>query len=439
MSTGPAIKPGAARLALLHIAADVLRAIECAGAAGLRAHALVIELQTRGASIEHCVAFVGALTTRGHVRNDADDVYRLTASGAAFLAALTRLPARPACLAPCPEDWRPVFSPWRHGGWYVENVVYPSRAIGCVSRTYPDRRWRIACDPRCSDLGAEGDFTFPTRDAAARAEYQLAAAEQAWGHCGADPAGYLARLLAPPAARRTRATGDSREQEGARQDSRRATPPSCGQAVPHQPRATAPYALPARVSADWLGHEKRGFVPTARQQLVMDAVAAALQAGLSAASEVADHVAASLGVDAAVRAVNTLCVEGGDFAYDCHLAERALEVRQRHEAMSTVSAELGLRSGDRLGALVFADGKLAANATVTCISADGSSIGISAARGNRRIAIDTDALSLQAAIDRARDLNKRADGYPQFLAARSSRTAARPDRRADPRQQTLFA
>ena len=67
-------------------------------------------------------------------------------------------------------DWSPVYSPWRHGGWYVSNVCYPSGAVGCVSRNYPDRKWRIACDSR------DGDHTYASRDAAARAERDLIAA-----------------------------------------------------------------------------------------------------------------------------------------------------------------------------------------------------------------------------------------------------------------------
>ena len=63
--------------------------------------------------------------------------------------------------------FKPEFSPWRHGGWYVDNVRYPSGACGCVSRNYPDRKWRIACDNR------PGDHTYPNREAAARAEYEI--------------------------------------------------------------------------------------------------------------------------------------------------------------------------------------------------------------------------------------------------------------------------
>lgn len=68
-----------------------------------------------------------------------------------------------------------AFSRWRHGGWYVHTVRYPSGACGCVSNNYADHKWRIVCDDRRIgiDLGAPGDFTFPTRNAAADAEQQL--------------------------------------------------------------------------------------------------------------------------------------------------------------------------------------------------------------------------------------------------------------------------
>lgn len=60
------------------------------------------------------------------------------------------------------------YSHWRHGGWYT-NVHYPSGACGCVSRNYPDGKWRIVCDPR----PFEKRPTFPNRDAAAQGELDL--------------------------------------------------------------------------------------------------------------------------------------------------------------------------------------------------------------------------------------------------------------------------
>ena len=67
------------------------------------------------------------------------------------------------------------YSKWRHGGWYVLTVRYPSGACGCVSRNYADGKWRIVCDDRRvgMELGDPGDFTFASRDAAADAEQVL--------------------------------------------------------------------------------------------------------------------------------------------------------------------------------------------------------------------------------------------------------------------------
>jgi hypothetical protein len=61
------------------------------------------------------------------------------------------------------------YSAWRHGGWYIENVRYPSGAKGCVSRNYEDHKWRIVCDPR----GLDASPTFKSRDEAALAEWHL--------------------------------------------------------------------------------------------------------------------------------------------------------------------------------------------------------------------------------------------------------------------------
>lgn len=73
----------------------------------------------------------------------------------------------------------PEYEPWRHGGWYT-NVRHVSGACGCVSRNFADRKWRIVCDPREGAFpGGPNDHTYPSRDAAARAEYLLAAAATA--------------------------------------------------------------------------------------------------------------------------------------------------------------------------------------------------------------------------------------------------------------------
>ncbi|MPQ69439.1 hypothetical protein [Pseudomonas sp. MWU12-2323] len=68
------------------------------------------------------------------------------------------------------SNWIPTYSPWRDGGWYVTNISHDSGGMGCVSNNYPDKKWRIVCDERRGSLGGPGDFTFRTRDAAAKGE-----------------------------------------------------------------------------------------------------------------------------------------------------------------------------------------------------------------------------------------------------------------------------
>lgn len=71
------------------------------------------------------------------------------------------------------DTWAPMFSQWRHGGFYVNNVRYPSGSIGCVSNNFVDGQWRIVCDERRNNLNEPGDFTFQSREDAARAERDL--------------------------------------------------------------------------------------------------------------------------------------------------------------------------------------------------------------------------------------------------------------------------
>lgn len=85
-----------------------------------------------------------------------------------FTAAQNELHRRMRHDAP-DDEWIPEYEEWRHGGWYVTNLRYPSGACGCVSRNFTDRRWRIVCHP----LPFDEQPTYPSRDAAARAERSL--------------------------------------------------------------------------------------------------------------------------------------------------------------------------------------------------------------------------------------------------------------------------
>ena len=59
------------------------------------------------------------------------------------------------------------YSRWRHGGWYVHDVRYPSGACGCVSNNlYADKKWHIVGAPHAT-------VGFSTRHDAALAEWYM--------------------------------------------------------------------------------------------------------------------------------------------------------------------------------------------------------------------------------------------------------------------------
>lgn len=66
--------------------------------------------------------------------------------------------------------WQPAYARRSDGDWQVTNLRYPGGGTARVSNRYPDRKWRIVNDKRRTAINAPGDFTYPTRDAAARAE-----------------------------------------------------------------------------------------------------------------------------------------------------------------------------------------------------------------------------------------------------------------------------
>ena len=93
------------------------------------------------------------------------------------------------------------------------------------------------------------------------------------------------------------------------------------------------YELPPEKGAEqqgdesWLAARSPSFKPTSRQQLLMDAVAKALDDGAFHNTDINEHVAKTLGVTTEQRARNSLNVQGGDFGYDVYNARHAVEGR----------------------------------------------------------------------------------------------------------------
>ena len=67
--------------------------------------------------------------------------------------------------------WKPTYSRWRHGGYYVDNLYYPSGAVGCIvsARYTHDGLFHLACDPRPVDQRVG----YRTREEAAYAEREM--------------------------------------------------------------------------------------------------------------------------------------------------------------------------------------------------------------------------------------------------------------------------
>lgn len=158
----------------------VLDAIDRRGTAGATEKGLRAELSSFGATSRMLGQFLDLGGKRGMLALS-DKVVTLTEAGATLRAQLTQRVSEPVQELECPSGWTPIYGRWRHGGFYVFNTEYPTGGSGCLSRNYVDKKWRIVCDYRRSELGEEGDETFPSRDAAARAEHVFCMSmEVAW-------------------------------------------------------------------------------------------------------------------------------------------------------------------------------------------------------------------------------------------------------------------
>ena len=186
----------------------------------------------------------------------------------------------------------------------------------------------------------------------------------------------------------------------------------------------------------WMAAQSPSFKPTARQQLLMDAVAKALDDGAFYNSDVDEHVAKALGVTLEQRARNSRGVEGGDFGYDVYNASRAVQAQRSNAKSREFAKALNLKPGDVLGTLVFNDGKVTTGVKVNGLNDSGLVVTVTGKRGaatlNGEVGIDR----LAAAMDSAKERGKRKDGYAEFVAGRGAvqQSQPAPATHADPGQ-----
>ena len=167
------------------------------------------------------------------------------------------------------------------------------------------------------------------------------------------------------------------------------------------------YTLPERNDTyeDWAGCQARGYVPTERQRPIVDAVAAALAAGLYYSRDVLADVIRRMGIPpevAEVQQSQTCRNEGGVVGMDAYYARRYLEARAAHRAEDEARAILAPEPGKALGTLIFSDCKQTRACTIIA-APPGDDIRVQGTRGRYSVLVTCTARQIVAAQERARE------------------------------------
>ena len=174
------------------------------------------------------------------------------------------------------------------------------------------------------------------------------------------------------------------------------------------------YHLPEDPYEDWKGSESLGYVPTTRQQPLLDAFAAARASGLRYTVDVVKFVSKHLGLTAEILDRNTTNVDGGDFGHDLFYARSCYEAMRKHQSQIEAAVMMGnLPVGMQLGILVFSDHKRTTGVEVV----ESSNPEHVQLRGKFSIQFTSDAVSIKGAIERAGSKGMRKDSFQDFLAS----------------------
>lgn len=185
------------------------------------------------------------------------------------------------------------------------------------------------------------------------------------------------------------------------------------------------YELPAigTCNDQWRLCKSTAFEPTARQRLVMEAAERALDAGLFYNVDVNAAVAKDLGVTNEQLARNTERVDGGDFGFDVYYARSAVEAMRYQRKLVATAQALAFQSGDKVGALIFNDGKRNTSMVVTKVDEAGIELEIEGKRAGKPIGLRTNVGAVANAIATAFDRGARKDTYEHFKLTRLRHTA----------------
>lgn len=180
------------------------------------------------------------------------------------------------------------------------------------------------------------------------------------------------------------------------------------------------YELPAVGTCyeQWSLCKSPAFEPTPRQRLVMEAAERALDAGLFYNVDVNAAIAKDLGVTTEQLARNSERVDGGDFGYDVYYARSAVEAMRYQRKLEATAQALAFQPGDKIGALIFNDGKRNTGMVLTKVDAAGIELEIEGKRAGKPIGLRTNVGAVANAIAIAFDRGARKDTYEEFKLTR---------------------
>ena len=173
------------------------------------------------------------------------------------------------------------------------------------------------------------------------------------------------------------------------------------------------YHLPEDTHKDWRLNCTRGFVPDARQVLVIDAVRKAIEEEeLFHTADVYAFCVKQLAPPPEDLAKNTRSVEHGEVGMDLYYAREYLDAQKRFQARDLAAAQLMPSPGLQLGTLVLPDLKRYTGARIEAVEQD--ALTVLAKRGRTSCRFVLSAEGVRLCINWAFERKQRKSDFDRF-------------------------
>lgn len=185
------------------------------------------------------------------------------------------------------------------------------------------------------------------------------------------------------------------------------------------PAGAPVYALPDNVYEEWAGCEGLTFQPNQRQQIVIEAVRAALNEGLYYTSQVHERCVQLLRPSLEDLQVQKTKVEGGAVGMDFYYARGYIAAQKAFAAEREAQGLLRPQVGMQLGTLMFNDFKRTTSVRVIEVLPDVLMLRLQGTRGSQTVHLTCGAVAVKSAMDRAAERDLRKGGFADFVQSLS--------------------